>query len=85
MREGVEARAMRINGKRTTLCLEPEIWAGIDAVAERNGDSWATWVHYALEHRPSIMSRTTWVRVALVNELLAKLAAAEAGFTEDMV
>lgn len=85
MREGVEARAMRIDGKRTTLCLEPQVWAGIDAVAQRNGDSWATWVSYALEYKPDIMSRTAWVRVALVNELMGKLAAAEAGFTEDMV
>lgn len=85
MRQGLEARALRIADKRTTICLEPEVWKAIDAVAARNEDDWTTWLYYALDHKPDGMSRSAWARIAVVNELMAKLAAAEAAFTEDMV
>lgn len=85
MRQGLEARALRVEGKRTTICLEPEIWRAIDAVAARNGDHWTTWYFYSLDHKPDGMSRSAWARVAVVNELMAKLAHAEVGFTDDMV
>lgn len=85
MRQGLEARALRVEGNRTTICLEPEIWLAIETVAAMNNDHWTTWLYYALDHKPDGMSRSAWTRIAVVNELMAKLAAAEADFTEDMV
>lgn len=85
MRNDLNARAINIEEKRTTLNLEPEVWNAIDMVAARNDLTWSGWVFYALDHKPAHMSRSAWIRIAVINELTVKLVAAEERFTDDMV
>lgn len=47
---------------RTTIQLEPEAWALVDAVASARGQNWRDWVEQTAARMDTSMSRAAWIR-----------------------
>lgn len=47
---------------RTTIQLEPEAWALVDAVAKARGQNWRDWVEQTINRMTTPMSRSAWIR-----------------------
>ena len=60
---------------RTTIQLEPEAWALVDAVAAARGQHWRDWVEYEASTNATDVSRAAWIRtraMALFHELATR-------------
>ena len=75
-KQHLETRNIATNGAgstgRTTIQLEPEAWALVDAVAASRGQHWRQWVEYEASTNTSEVSRAAWIRtraMALFHEL----------------
>lgn len=61
----------------TTLQLEPEAWALVDAVAKGRGQGWKAWVKDEVGKIPPDVSRAAWIRtraMALFYEMASRNA-----------
>lgn len=65
-KEHLETRNISLIGVsstgRTTIQLEPEAWALVDAVATARGQNWREWVEQTVNRMTAPISRSAWIR-----------------------
>lgn len=78
-KQGLETRNIAVTGigstGRTTIQLEPEAWALVDAVASARGQHWRDWVEHEAAMNTTDASRAAWIRtraMALFYELATR-------------
>lgn len=67
-RTSLIARNVRINGRRTSMRLEPEFWSALAAVAKLEGSSVAQVCTSAAQHCPG--TATSAVRVYVLRKMM---------------
>ena len=69
-KDWTETRNIALEGAgRTTIQLEPEAWALVDAVAEARNQDWRAWVEDAIRQpAPEGISRTAWLRICAMKQ-----------------
>ncbi|MDE2004968.1 MAG: ribbon-helix-helix domain-containing protein [Rhodospirillales bacterium] len=68
----LEKRSLSLSGHRTSVALEPEFWAALEALAAARAESLAALIASADADRPPARPLASWLRVR------ALLAAREA-------
>jgi hypothetical protein len=72
----LEIRNLSLEGVGlTTLQLEPEAWALVEAVSKARGQNWKAWVQEEAGKIPSNVSRAAWIRtraMALFYEIASR-------------
>ncbi len=58
-------------GRRTTVALEPELWAAIECLAEEKGLTWRIWAEIELAGKPEDRGAASWLRVRWPHRLPA--------------
>jgi len=58
---------------RTTVALEPEFWAAIEALAQRRGLTWRDWVEIELAGKPEHRGAATWLRVRCLTDYIMEV------------
>ncbi len=61
-----EVRHLVCDGIRTCIALEPQFWQVADDRAAKAGLPWQEWVDVWLDGMPEGMSRSRWLRVAIL-------------------
>lgn len=79
--EILETRFIEVDSTLTPLDLRPQLWAGIDLVAEKQGVSWQEWVAQKLRQMPAdSTSRASWLSSQVkkaFNDMLLQSAATD--------
>lgn len=62
----MEKRSVSLAGHRTSIALEPEFWAALEALAERRGRTWAAVVVEIDRTRAPTRNLASAIRVTLL-------------------
>lgn len=79
----LETRFIQSDSALTPLDLRPQLWTGIEQVAEKLGVSWQEWVEQTLRQMPpGAKSRASWLSSQVkkaFNDMLLQSASADIG------
>jgi predicted DNA-binding ribbon-helix-helix protein len=65
----LECRLLVLNGKRTSIALEPAFWAVADNLSAASGITWRQWA--AIKLADSRNGRASVLRVAILTEAIS--------------
>lgn len=60
-----------IDGRQTSIALEPIFWTAIQHVSNRSGRTWKQWTEQQISKAPAeTHNLTSWIRSQVIQELM---------------